>query len=288
MEFLLTVTLALVQPTGGMPKEVKAAKEKLEKAPDDAKANQTVGLYLLTRRDPASIEFLKKASDPSLKRAAAAEAEGDLLKAAKAWYNTKSYPAKERAALCLEKLWTTSQDPAPLRPKLAEFAAPPAGYQKYEQKASAAGWWPLTDEFGSGVDSRFAWTGSKSLKLLPTKGGKGNPDGWASAHCLSFPVGQAKRVTASIYLFCYDTDFGGQFNVYFTDGLEKRVGAAQVAIIPDQPFWKRYEVSADVPAGTVLASMRIDCKITKGAVWCDEVNMTDGTRDLFMGGGLER
>jgi hypothetical protein len=287
MESVLAIALALIQSAGEMPAEVKAARLKLEKAPDDAKANQTVGLYLLARRDPAAVEHLKKASDSALKRAATLEAE-DPLKAAKAWYNTKSYPAKERAALCVEKLWTSAQDRDAIRPKLAEFAAPPAGYQKYEQKASAAGWWPLTDEFGSGVDSRFAWTGSKSLKLLPTKGGKGNPDGWASAHCLSFPVGQAKRVTASIYLFCYDTDFGGQFNVYFTDGLEKRLGAAQVAIIPDQPFWKRYEVSADVPPGTLLASMRIDCKITKGAVWCDEVNMTDGSRDLFMGGGLER
>ncbi len=285
MKILLATILAL-QPAGE-PEGVKVAKARLEKAPDDAKANQTVGLYLLAQRDPAAVDHLKKASDPTLKRAATLEAE-DPLKAAKAWYNAKSYPAKERAALCLEKLWAGASDRDALRPKMAEFATPPQGYQKYEQKASAAGWWPFNDEFGCGVDPRFAWTGSKSLKLLPTKGGKGNPDGWASAHCLSFPVGQAKRVTASIYLFCYDTDFGGQFNVYFTDGVEKRLGSAQVAIIPDQPFWKRYEVSADVPPGTVLASMRIDCKITKGAVWCDEVNMTDGTRDLFMGGGIER
>lgn len=287
MDTLLAVVLELLQISGELPEGVKAAQKKLEASPDDAKANQVMGIYLLSKRDPAAIDHLKKASDPALKRAATLDAEGDYLKAAKAWYNAKIYPAKERAAVCLEKLWTGAQDPAPLRSKLAEFAAPPKDFQKYE-RAQAAGWWPLTDEFGSGVDSRFAWTAAKSLKLLPNKGGKINPDAWASAETLNVPVGPAKRVIASAYIFAYETDFGGQLNVYFRDATGKQIGSSSVAVMPDQPFWKRYELSADVPAGTILISLRFDFKITKGAVWCDELNVVDGARDLFMGGGFER
>ncbi len=285
MDTIIAILL-VIQPAGE-PEAVKVAQKKLETSPDDARANQVVGLYLLGRRDEKAIDHLKKASDPSLKRAATLEAE-DPLKAAKAWMTSKVFVARERASTCLERAWTAADDSAPLRAKLLEFAAPPTGYQKFDQRGPAAGWWPLTDEFGCGVDSKFAWSGSKSLKLLPTKGGKVNPDAWSSAETLNFPLGQAKRVTASAWIFAYETDFGGQLDIHFRDAAGKRLSTSGVPVLQDQPFWRRYEVSADVPAGATLVSMRIDVKITKGAAWCDEIDMTDGARDLFMGGGFER
>ena len=232
-----------------------------------------------------SIILALQPGDAASKKAAEIEAGGDHLKAAKAWAGVKGYPARERMAACLEKAWDGAQDPAPLRAQLLQFAAPPAGYEKSAKGQQPAGWWTLTEQFGASIDNKFAWTGAKSLKLLPPKGSE---TGWSSAETLQVPLGAAKRVTASVWIFAYDTDAGGRFNIHFDDAAGKRITASSVPVIGDRPFWKRYEVSADVPAGAKLASLRVDVKIVKGAFWCDEISFSDGTKDLFMGGGFER
>lgn len=228
------------------------------------------------------LALLLATQSAAAKRAETLEAEGEFLKAAQVWSVLK---AKDKAANCLEKAWTSSQDQDALRKTMLAFAAPPADYQKPKNGLQPAGWFTLTEQFGASVDPRFAWTGAKSLKLLPPKG---SADGWSSAETLQMPLGASKRVTASAWVFAYDTDAGGKFCVHFDDSAGKRLSVVSIPVVGDQPFWKRYEVTSDVPEGAKLVSLRIDVKIAKGAVWCDEVRLQDGAKDLFMGGGFER
>lgn len=296
----LLLTLILQSPTDAqLPRQVQLAMKRLEAEPGDPAASTVVGLYLLEVGNGSPLEALSKSQDPTLKKAAeeelSAEKDGGApywSAAGEAWLTAfkklkKSY-LSERAVLCFSKAWAKSDGPERefLRSRLLTISSPPNDYAKPTKGAqgSARGWWGFDQEYGSFIDSRFVRSGRSSLKLLPTKGGGGNPDGWSSGECLNVQLGSSKSLTASAWVFCHGTDTDGMFDLYFRDSAGKRLTTSSTGVPGDSPFWRRVEIKAEAPAGATCFSVRVNLKISKGAGWVDDVVVSDGSKILFTSG----
>lgn len=291
----------LLQSKSALPSEAdfKKAQDKLIQNPSDQDAINTIGKYLVfvLGNYQDGIPFLARSSDATLKTLAEHELApentdtalkkigmGDewvtAAKNFKPLYRTFYDRATQWYALAwpdVDGIWKDK-----LRERLRKLLLLPTPGGAV-RKGLPAGWAALKPEQIS-VDSTIAHMGGRSVRIDMARK---TPDFfWFQSPLFVAPKGQ---VTFSAWVASDGTELASDrliLNYYNAAGAFM---ARMEPFIPmDSPFWRKVEVTSEVPKDAVRFSVAILLYSTKGTVWVDDFSVKSNGKELVENGSLEK
>lgn len=283
------------------PPSVAQARTALEKAPDDPKANMTLGLYLGTVKNdwPAALPLLQKAQDATYSSIAKRELEAtdngfDWVEIGDLWLSAvqKSKDArsglKAHAAECYSRAWDKLTDAIwkdKLREKLKSVQKTGPASIKTSGKYPK-GWAAFSGGTAAGGDAEFVRTGKQSLKLVPPNLKEADASTVKSDFVL-IPEGSKVRVSAWVFTDGNEGD-GDDFAFSFVSAANRSLaGQLQKQIRSDRPFWTHIEMETIAPPGCVKGNILLVFKSPKGYLVVDDVSVTVNGKEVLQNPGFE-
>jgi hypothetical protein len=274
--------------------DVEEARTKLAGAPDDAKANLTLGRWLAFEKGKPkeALPYLAKGSDKRLSEAAKLDLEGfDALRVGEAWMKLAADPklprtvVLERSCEWLRKAWE-KEDPLTkerLRARLLALQASPKG----GKPAPDAGPPPWNTGPKVAWDPTLAWSGDRSVKLMPANR-TSDPKAWTNFSSPKLPVVIGAEYRVSVRALT-EKAAGGNNGIWIifwgADG--KAVREAAFLFQPDLPVWSLIEGKLECPPGADKVELSIHHDSPGGAVWIDALSFTCQGEDIPLNGDFE-
>ncbi|HEX7900831.1 MAG TPA: hypothetical protein VF950_23945 [Planctomycetota bacterium] len=275
--------------------DVEEARAKLAGAPDDAKANLTVGRWLAFEkgRPKEGLPYLAKGSDKRLSEAAKLDLEGfDPLRVGEAWMKLAADPrlprvvVLERGCEWLRKAWE-KEDPLTkdrLRTRLLALLASPKGGKPAE---SAPPPWNIGGPSKYAWDPTLAWSGERSVKLMPANR-TSDPKAWTNFSSPKLPVviGAEYRVSVRALTEKLSGANNGVWIIFWgADG--KAIREAAFLFPPDTPVWTLVEGKLECPPGADKVELSFHHDSSAGTAWIDAVTLTCQGDEIPINGDLE-
>jgi hypothetical protein len=204
----------------------------------------------------------------------------------------KNLQMQEHGMACLEKSWQLAENDEKefLRTRFRNIVKVPAGFEKPNPPGTPSGWASFDANWGCTIESRFGHSGTCSAKLTPAKEDlKKDLNGWSTLTSTKIQVSPGKAYALTLWVFSLDTDEAGDISLQWRDASGAKLSGVQTMIPKDSPFWKKIELKGEAPAGAAGVFIRLDLKITRGALWVDDVSLLDGgQKDLLQNGSFEK
>lgn len=294
--------LSLLMQAKPLPtqKEADKALEKLAKSPDDAQANQTVGMYVafVVGNYTEALPYLAKSSNTTLKKLAELEAvvaddPPEQVKLGNEWIQAApKFPALvpifyDRASFWYMKAWPKLSDPdkAKMRLQAQKLAAPrrpgparknlPSSWEQDNQN-------PVKP---SEIDHTIARTGSYSIKINPSN--PSVPTGFSGIQSVPYAV---KGTNYEAVAFFRSVDTESQRDLLaltFYDDRGSVITHAKKAIPVDNPFWTPVVLSGEIPKGASEVRLVIHIYSKEGNVWVDDVSLKFNSINDMKNGSFE-
>jgi hypothetical protein len=278
--------------------DVEEARAKLAGAPDDTKANLTLGRWLVFEKGKPKegLPYLAKGADKRLAEAAKLDLEGfDALRIGEAWMKLAADPRLPRPVLLargcewLRKAWE-SEDPLGrerLRARIfALLASPKPG--KLQADTAPPSWTIMGDQSKVSWDPTLSWTGDRSVKLMPAGNRAVSPRSWTGFYQkLSTPIVAGAEYRISVRALTDKAGNGNGVWLIFWGADGKPVKETSVYFAPDLPVWTLVELKLEAPAGAEKIEVSFHQDTTTGAVWIDAASLTCQGEELLPNGDLE-
>jgi hypothetical protein len=203
----------------------------------------------------------------------------------------KSPVMQEKGLACLEKAWGLAENGEKefLRTRLRNIAKYPTPFDKPGVSGTPQTWAEFGNNWGCSIEPRFGRTGPTSAKLIPAKEDeKQGLNGWSTLTSLRIPAAAGKSYNLTLWVLSVETDQPGEIGLQFRDAAGGKISKSVAPLTQDCPFWKKIELKCEAPAGTAALFIRLDLKITKGAMWVDDVSLTEGAKELVQNGSFEK
>lgn len=280
---------------GQDPPSIAQARTVLEKAPDDPKANLTLGIYLGTVKNDwaAALPLLKKTQDTLCSPAAKRELEaadngfdwveiGDLWTTASQKNKDARSGLKAHAAECYSKAWDKLTDAIwkdKLREKLKSVQRTGPASIKTSGKYPK-GWAAFSGGSAAGGDAEFVRTGRQSLKLVPPNPKEADASTVKSDFVL---IPEGSKVKVSAWVFTEGNEGNGDdFAFSFVSAANRSLaGQLQTQIRSDRPFWTRIEMETAAPPGCVKGNILVVFKSKAGYLVVDDVSVTVDGKEVL-------
>lgn len=292
---MMTMLLVLVFALAPQDPQIAKAEKVLTEKPDDAAANQTLGIYYAGRAewDKAVPHFLKSKQD-LLRAAAEKETKDDgnkftAVEIGDAWLTagpkaaTAHQACVDRASYWYLKAWPMLEVAwrEVLRKKLGTLYSPYGGARG---GALPPGWGGSADtKVKVQVDSTRVHAGGAAVRITPPP-----TAGLREVLSSGTQVAQGKVVEFTAWMMSDETDTGGdkvQFNVVGPDG--KLYEAKEFTIGQDTPIWQRLSFSLKLPDGACKVKTMVLVSSTKGFVYVDDISIKVDGRELVPAGNFE-
>ncbi len=277
--------------------EVEEARTKLSGTPDDAKANLTVGRWLVFEKGKTKegLPYLAKGADKRLSEAAKLDLEGfDALRIGETWLKLSADPRLPRATILrlagewLRKAWDAEDALTRdrLRARLLTLQASP----KPGKAAADSGPPPWTIMGGNSKvawDPTLSWSGERSVKLMAANRAA-DPKAWTGFYQKSSaPVVAGAEYRVSLRVLTEKSGGGNGVWLIFWGADGKPVREVSTMFAPDLPVWTLVELKLDAPPGADKVEVSLHHDSPGGTVWIDAVSLTCQGEEILSNGDLE-
>ena len=266
-------------------------------APDDAKANLTVGRWLVFEKGKAKegLPYLAKGSDKRLSEAAKLDLEGfDALRIGETWMKLTADPRLPRAVILrlacdwLRKAWE-AEDPLArdrLRARLLALLAGQKG-GKPVANSGPAPWTIMGGQSKVAWDPTLSWSGERSVKMMAADR-TADPKAWTGFYQrLNVPVIAGAEYRVSLRVLTEKSGGGNGVWLVFWGADGKPVREVSTMFAPDLPVWTLVELKLEAPPGADKVEVSFHHDAPGGSVWIDAVSLTCQDEEILGNGDLE-
>ncbi len=278
--------------------DVEEAKTRLAGSPDDAKANLTLGRWLVFEKGKMKegLPRLAKGADRRLAEAAKLDLEGfDAVRIGEAWMKLAAdprlprTPVVGRACEWLRKAWD-AEDPLGkerLRARiLALLATGRTG--KPAADSGPAPWTIMGGQSKVSWDPTMTWSGERSVKLNAASTRATDPKAWTGFYQkVSRPVIAGAEYRISVRALTDQAGGGNGVWLIFWGADGKPIRETSFMFAPDLPVWTLVEGKLEAPQGADKVEVSFHHDSTSGSVWIDAVSLTCQGEDILGNGDLE-
>lgn len=293
----------LLQSKPAVPSEAdfKKAQAKLETEPFDPDANTVVGKYLafvlgdfkasapyLLRSGDATLRLLMEheTTPPYTESAVQKIGMGDEWVAAAKNYKPLYRTFYDRASQWygqaypdVEGIWKDK-----LRERLVRLLQSPVvgGGLK---KGMPAGWNSTQASDKIFMDSTVAHGGTRSARIDMARDNPNAPF-WFQSPQIPAPKGE---VVYSAWVATDGTNSpNDKIHLNFYNQAGGLISFLEAKLTPDSPWWKRYEIKAEIPKNAARFVVAIYFNSTSGTVWVDDFSLKSAGKELVENGSFEK